>query len=193
MTESPDSTVVAPAPEIAPETLARLEYEAREKRGAHYALEICFLGFIGVIVVLAFIEALSYKIVSSRTPFVIMVPLLILIAVQARRLWRVRDQFHPGRRILIALKGEHRTFNKVVGFSGWMVVMVLIITVFGHYAGMFLFCVILMRFVADETWMMALLVAAGTTLFIYGVFEFIFNVDLYRGLVLRWFLGYRDF
>ena len=38
-----------------------------------------------------------------------------------------------------------------------------------------------------------MIVAAGTTLFVFGVFEFIFNIDLYRGLVLRWFLGYRDF
>ena len=45
-------------------------------------LEICFLGLVGLVVVAAFIEALGYKLVSSRTPFVIMAPLLILIAVQ---------------------------------------------------------------------------------------------------------------
>lgn len=166
---------------------------AQEPRGNLYALEICFLAFVGVVVALAFVEATSYKIVSSRTPFVIMAPLLILIAIHAWRLWSIRAEFHPGMRIYTAIKGGTRNFNKVVGFSGWLVGLVIIITVFGHYAGMFLFCVIMMRFLAGEKWVLTLVVAAGTTLFIYGVFEFIFNIDLYRGLVIRYFLGYRDF
>lgn len=163
------------------------------KRGNLYALEICFLAFIGLVVVIAFLEATTYKIVSSRTPFVIMVPLLILIAIHAGRLWRARAEFHPGRRIAMALRGKNATMNKVVGFSGWMVGLVIIITIFGHYVGVFLFCVILMRYLAAERMVLTLMVAAGTTLFIYGVFEFLFNIDLYRGLVMRWFLGYRDF
>lgn len=163
------------------------------RRGNLFALEICFLAFIGILVVFAFFEAMTYKIVSSRTPFVIMVPLLVLIAIHAGRLWRARAEFNPQLRISTALRGGNQTFNKVIGFAGWLVALVLIITVFGHYAGIFLFCVIMMRFVAGEDWKLVLLVAAGTTLFIYGVFEFIFNIDLYRGLVLRWFLGYRDF
>ena len=172
---------------------AELQDQARERRGAHFAAEICFLAFIGIIVVWAFIEALSYKIVSSRTPFVIMVPLLILITIHAGRLWKVRDEFHPGRRISSAIRGDNPIFSKIVVFSGWMVFLVGIITVCGHLVGVFVFCLILMRFVADESWELTLIGAAGTTLFLFTVFEFIFNIDLYRGLVLRWFLGYRDF
>lgn len=193
VTQPIESGPLQAAEQAREEAAEKMESDAREKRGTLYALEVCFLALIGVVVVVAFIEALSYKLVSSRTPFVIMVPLLILIAVQARRLWSGRAEFHPGRRIAVALRGGNPTFNKVIGFSGWMVGLVLIITIFGHYAGMFLFCAILMRFVAGERWVLTLIVAAGTTLFIFGVFEFIFNIDLDRGLVLRWFLGYRDF
>lgn len=170
-----------------------IEEAERARRGNLYALEICFLAFIGIVVVFFFFEAMTYKIVSSRTPFVIMVPLLILIAIHARRLWSARAEFSPQGRISTALRGSNQTFNKVIGFAGWLVALVLIITVFGHYAGIFLFCVIMMHFVAGENWKLTLMVAAGTTLFIFGVFEFLFNIDLYRGLVLRWFLGYRDF
>jgi hypothetical protein len=162
-------------------------------RGNLYALEIVFLGVIGLATVVAFAEALSYKLVSSRTPFVIMVPLFVLIAVHARRLWRVRHEFHPGTRLRIALSGGNAHLNKVVGFSGWMIGLVAMITAFGQYVGIFAFCVILMHFVARERWILTLAVAGATTFFIYGTFEYLFNIDLYRGLLFRWYLGYRDF
>lgn len=172
---------------------AQAEATAKDKRGNLYAAEICFLAFIGVIVVAAFLEATSYKIVSSRTPFVIMVPLLALIAIHAGRLWRIRSEFHPGRRIGGALRGGNKTLNKIVGFSGWMIMMLVVIAVLGHYAGIFLLCVVLMRFLEAESWVLTLAVAASTVLFIYGVFEIAFNIDLYRGLIPRYLMGFRDF
>jgi hypothetical protein len=50
-----------------------------------------------------------------------------------------------------------------------------------------------MHFLAGERWMLTLTIATGTTFFIYGTFEYLFNIDLYRGLLFRWYLGYRDF
>ena len=177
---------------IEPEDDAAL-IEARETQGRHFALEICFLAFIGAVTVVALLEATTYKLVSSRTPFVIMVPLLVLIVVHARRLWRVRDDFSPGRRIRAALGGQTEVANKVFGFSAWLVALTVAIIVFGHLAGVFLFCVVLMHFVADERWGLTLAVAAATTLFVWGVFEVAFDVELYRGLIIRYFMGYRDF
>ncbi len=165
----------------------------KDRRGNLYALEICFLAFVGIVVLAAFFEALTYKLVSSRTPLVIMVPLFILILVHARRLSKVREDLDVKARIRSALAGGNEHMNKVVGFSGWMVALVAIIVALGHLAGMFLFCVILMRFLAGESWKLTLIAAAVTTLFILGVFEYAFNIELYRGLLLRWYLGYRDF
>ncbi len=187
MTDTPDQTA-----QDADQTEDSILVD-KDRRGNLFAAEICFLAFIGVVVAAAFLEATTYKIVSSRTPFVIMVPLLILIAIHAVRLWRVRSEFHPKRRIAMALRGQNSAMNKIVGFSGWMVSMLVVITLLGHYAGVFLFCVVLMHFLEAERWKLTLLVAAGTALFIFGVFEIAFNIDLYRGLIPRWFLGYRDF
>ncbi len=50
-----------------------------------------------------------------------------------------------------------------------------------------------MRFLAGEKWWLTLVLAGGTTFFIFGVFEYVFNVDLYRGLIVRYYLGFRDF
>lgn len=165
----------------------------RHPRGHLYALEILFLAFIAVFVLIAFSEALTYKLVSSRTPFVIMAPLAILIVIHGVRLWRVREDFRPGARIREALSGSNKSLNSVLGISAWMLGMVAMILVLGHYAGIFLFCMILMRHLAGEKWMLALAVAAGATFFIFLVFEYLFNIDLYRGLIIRYFLGFRDF
>jgi hypothetical protein len=187
-----ESETIAAADNARDEAEARMAKE-RDQRSNLFAIEICFLAFISFVVVIAFVEALSYKIVSSRTPFVIMVPLLILIVVHMRRLWKIRVHFDPKVRIAAALRGGDAKMNKIAVFSGWMVALVIMITIFGHHAGVFLFCVILMRFIAGESWKLTLIVAAGTVLFIFGVFEFVFNIELYRGLIVRWFLGYRDF
>ncbi len=166
---------------------------SREKLGGLYALEICFLTIIGVVVALAFVEALSYELVSSRTPFVIMAPLFVLIVIHACRLWRVRAEFDVGARLRAAFSGRAREFNKVVGISAWMAALVLMVWALGHYAGIFLFCVILMRLLRRERWVLTLGVAVVTTLIVFGLFEYVFNIELYRGLVVRYFLGFRDF
>ncbi len=176
-----------------PETSPEAVEAAKTRHGNMFALEICFLAFIAVVTVAAFFEALTYKLVSSRTPFVIMAPLFVLIVIHARRLWRVREEFDVKARLSSALGGRTPGFNGVLGISAWMVALVLMILILGHYAGIFLFCAILMRFLAGESWGLTILTAAATTLFIFGVFEYIFNIDLYRGLIVRYFLGFRDF
>jgi cell division protein FtsW (lipid II flippase) len=45
-------------------------------------LELVFITFIGLVVVGALVAALNYDFISARAPLVIMVPLLILIAMQ---------------------------------------------------------------------------------------------------------------
>lgn len=162
-------------------------------RGNIFTLEIVFLGVIGLVTLAAFFQALNYKLVSARTPFVIMAPLFILIVLHALRLWRIRHEFHPGMRLRTALAGGNPHLNKVAVFSAWLFGLLAMIMVLGHVLGAFLYCVILMRFLAGESWKMALTVGVAVTLFLYGTFEYLFNIDLYRGLILRWYLGFRDF
>jgi len=165
----------------------------RERAGRYYALEICFLAFIAVVTLVFLWQATGYKLVSSRTPFVIMVPLLALIVVHARRLWRIRADFRPQARIRAALSGATPEVNSVFRISLWMTLLVFMIWVLGHVVGIAVFCIILMRFLAKESWPLTLIVTILTAAFIYGVFEYAFNIDLYRGLILRYFLGFRDF
>ncbi len=156
-------------------------------------LEIVFLGIVGLVVLAAFLEALSYELVSSRTPFVIMAPLFLLILIHGFRLWRVRREVDMARRLRLALAGRTAQFNKVAAMSGWMAALIAVIAALGHYAGIFLFGVWLMAVLAKERLWFALAVVGVTTALIYGIFEIGFNVELYRGLLWRWYAGYRDF
>jgi hypothetical protein len=83
--------------------------------------------------------------------------------------------------------------NRVVAMSGWMVALMIMITVIGHYAGIVIFGFLLTWYLARERFWLAAAVTAATALFIFLVFEYGFNVDLYRGLLFRYFAGYRDF
>lgn len=157
------------------------------------SLEICFLTVIGVTVVAAFFEALTYQLVSSRTPFVIMAPLFVLTIIHARRLFAMRDRSDFTRRVGIALRGENRSLNKVLAMSGWMVALVGMITVIGHYAGIIIFGFLLTRVLARERLILAVVVTLATAALIFVIFEYGFNIELYRGLLFRYFAGYRDF
>ena len=81
---------------------------------ARRSLEICFLAFVGILVLMAFAQAISYELVSSRTPFVIMVPLLILIGVPGAAA-AARRRRVGGRRdgIRATLRGENPVFSKL--------------------------------------------------------------------------------
>lgn len=168
------------------------ERQDKSKQGNNYALEICFLTCVGLVALAAFADATSYEIVSSRTPFVIMGPLFLLIAIQAIRLRSARHDFNPRRRISEALTGRIPDFNMGVRLCGLMVGLVFMIWILGHYAGAFLFCLIVMR-LAGEEWVLSACIAAITTLFIYGVFELLFDIRMYRGLIIRHLLGFRVF
>lgn len=181
----------APAAPAAPPREARDEKATHE--GRMLTLEICFLGLIGLLVVGAFLQATTYALVSARTPFVIMVPLFLLIVVQARRLWALRHAARLSETLADLAAGRLASFNKVLRFCGWMAGLMAAIILLGHYAGLLLFCFATMRLAARERLGLAVAVAIGATAVLYLVFEYGFNVELYRGLIPRWFMGYRDF
>jgi|GEM_PF-620078 hypothetical protein len=162
---------------------------ARDK----YALEVIFLGIVGLIVIAAFFDATSYDIVSSRTPFVIIVPLLGLIGLQALRLSRSEHRGHVRARISRAMSGQHLYFNKVFSIVLLSVGLMIAAIVFGHYVAIAVFIFVLSGVIAKEPMRLSLIVALVCTALIYLLFEVGFDIELYRGLIVRYFQGYRVF
>ena len=175
--------------EIDPQTPKPKVDEAPRQFSANLPLEVCFLAFVGILTVAAFFEALTYAMVSARTPFVIMVPLFALIVLHAVRIYRARSQADIAERLLAVVRGHMTDFNKVLVLSGWFVAILVMIVVFGHYVGVFFFSFLLMWYAGKESLKLSTIVAVCSTLFIYLVFEIAFDIEFYRGLILRYFQG----
>ncbi len=159
---------------------------------ARATLEFCFVSFIGIVVLSAFVAALNYDFVSARAPLFVMVPLLILIGAQWLRGLRARAVTGHGLlRIELskALRGRNRNLNIAVGFVGWMALLLVLIFVIGHYAGITAFMFVLLRLVSKESTRLSVLVTAGVTIVLYLLFEHVFNIELYRGLLLGLLAG----
>ncbi|KMK65041.1 hypothetical protein [Puniceibacterium sp. IMCC21224] len=178
--------------EAAADPGAVLQDETERRKGL-ITLEICFLAFIGVLVFAAFLEATSYSIVSSRTPFVIMVPLFALIVVQGYRLGKRREDSDFVTQLRRVCGGGHAHFSKVLSMCCWMVALMVLILIFGHLVGIAAFSFALMWWVAKEKFLLAACVAVGTTFALYVLFEIGFDVELYKGMIYRYFAGYRLF
>lgn len=161
--------------------------------GDLFSLEVIFLCFVGGLVILAFVEATTYKLVSSRTPFVIMVPLMILIVVQMLRVASGEHGQGIRARAGRALRGGNALINAMTGISLWMAAYGIFMLLAGHYVASFAFIALLVRRAAREPLKLALILAACTTAAVFVVFEYGFQIELYRGLIYRWFAGYRVF
>ncbi len=149
------------------------------------ALELMFISIVGLIIVGAFIVALNYDFVSARAPLVIMVPLLILIAMQFIKIRRRAEHHVVAMQLSQALSGRSSEFNAVLRFVAFMTILLLLIYVAGHYVGISLFMFVMMYRISREHPIFALLVSIGMTVLIYFLFEYGFNIQLYRGYLAR--------
>lgn len=149
-------------------------------------LELVFISITGVLVLCAFGAALTYDTVSAIGPFCIMIPLLILIAVQFRRTLRASRADKVRADLAQVVTGGNRVFNAAAIFVGWMAVLVGLIFVAGHYVGIALFMFVLLRWISGERALLSAAISAGATLLIYLLFEFGFKIEMYRGIIDRW-------
>lgn len=173
--------------------MLRLRALRQDERVNRLALEVCFIAVVAVIAIAAFIEAFSYQLVSSRTPFVFLVPLLLLIGFQIFRLWRAPDAAAVKDRIVAAITGKNEAFGKIVTILTWLAIAFGTIILFGHYAGLGLLMLVLMRRIAKEKWRLTLIIVGSMIAIIFLTFELGFDIELYRGMVFRYFAGYRIF
>ena len=157
------------------------------------ALDLAFILAIGALMTGAFISALTYDFVSGRTPIVILIPLLIMIAIQ------IKKSYHAGGFADIAhafnemISGKILEFNGVAGFFAWMILLLVLIFLVGHYAGMIIFMFMLLHMVAGEKLGLSITIAVSVTLSIYLLFEQVFGIALSRGLVYQVWNGYSIF
>lgn len=152
-------------------------------------LELYFIVVIGLIVAAAFISAMSYEFVSARTPLVVMLPLIVLIAAQFIRAKKASENVDVRSVLSTVTKGDNQTFNRAAGFIGWMILLLALIVVAGHYAGIAILMFVLLRLVSKEQILFSLALSTVVTVVIFLLFELGFDIELHRGAIFRIWAG----
>ena len=147
--------------------------------------EFIFIIVVAAISLAALLAALSYDIISALAPLCILVPLLILVAIQLNRTRKVAHLTDVNAELRRVFTGQRQRFRAIAALTGWMAFLLATIFIAGHYAGMILFLLIMLRKVSAESWRMTLIVSVLTTAAIYALFEYVFNLELYRGLIFN--------
>ena len=156
------------------------------------ATEVWFLACLGALVLAAFMEAFRYEVVSSRTPFVIMTPLLFLMVLQA---WRTRSASRAARAgdMPVAGSATDGDAGNIGSMLFSMAALFVLIAVLGHFPGILIYCFLSMHLLAREKPVVSAIVSISATAALFAVFELAFNIEMYDGLVFRYLQGYRDF
>jgi hypothetical protein len=159
--------------------------------GNKKTLELVFSLFIGLLVLSAFISSLMYDLVSARTPLVILTPLLLLSGLNIKRAWSNASGYIDIKSdMLNVFQFKNKEFNAVAGFFGWMVFLLGLIFITGHYVGATVFMFFLIYLVSEEKLSLAIIISIMISFIIYMLFEHLFNIELYRGLIYRIWAGY---
>jgi len=161
-----------------------------EKDEKEHILQLFFISLLGLVFVSAFIEAWGYSISSALAPLIILVPLLVLVGFQLVHYVSAARGLNIVGTVAQVAGGHNMTFNKVVVFCIWIVFLLMLIFVAGHYAGIAAFMYILLKYIAKEKTLLAVAIAGGVTLFIYILFEHVLGMELYRGMIYRISAGY---
>ena len=69
----------------------------------------------------------------------------------------------------------------------------LLILLGGHYAGLAIFMFCMLKLVSGKELFFSLAVSASITLLLFILFEFGFDIEMYRGLLYRLYKGYALF
>jgi len=154
-------------------------------------LELYFMIGTGLIFVAALVGALNYEFIPASTPVFILIPLLVLTGVQINSARRVLQTSRTSVKLPGSSVSENNYMARAVMLVAWTVLLLGLIILAGHYAGIALFMFMLLRQDSKNDWVFALAVATVTTLVLFILFEIGFDIELYRGLIYRALVGYK--
>ncbi len=164
--------------------------EADKVTGNKTTLELFFITLLGLAFGCALIAAFTYGSISAQAPLVILGPLLLLVGAQINRTRKATKTKTVVADFSCAVRGKNPKFSKAASMTGWIVMLMLLIYIAGHYVGIAAFMFILLNVVSKEGRLLSAMVSAGVTVVIYFLFEHGFNIEMYRGLIYDFLFGY---
>lgn len=156
------------------------------KAGRLLRTEMIVLALVFVLVSAACIETILAGLVDPVLPLLIVLPLQLLIVSQFLRSATFSKALKKPDQTLSASK--RLTNLLAAGPLLWLAILLI-----GHFAALFLFVAGLMGSVKEERWRVAMTVATLTVAVLWSFFSLLIGADMFDGLILRYFSGYRDF
>ncbi len=121
---------------------------------------------------------------TRRAPLIVMIPLAAMLLGQlvliVKNLHRV-SLAHPEQRGLLKINRQaiYRAFQILL----WLVLLLGMIYVGGHLAGIAVSLFLFLRFVCNDSWRTAICVSAGLAAGLYILFERLLMIPLYNGAI----------
>jgi len=156
-------------------------------------LEVIFVALLILVLVAAIFEAWTYSFVAARPPLIILGVALLLVIIQARRLRKGIVGVLIGEELKKSLQKKDSVVRKVAAITGCMLALVAAMVVAGQHIAVGLFIFILMYYVSKESFKLSFNVALGTIAVIFLLFEWVLDIELYRGIVYLLLNGYKVF
>ena len=158
--------------------------------GNKTTLELFFITLLGLAFGCALIAALTYDFISAQAPLVVLAPLLLLVGAQINRTRKATNAKTVVADFSRAVRGKNPKFSKAAGMTGWIVMLMLVIFIAGHYVGIAAFMFILLYVISKEGRLLSALVSAGVTGTIFFLCEHGLYVASLRGLISILMSGY---
>ena len=156
-------------------------------------VEMYFISAAGIVFALSLLIALSYDTLPAMTPVFILLPLLLLTALQINRSRILAANTRSSTGSTRPVFNREGQLGKMLKIITWTVLLLGLIVIAGHYAGILIFMFLLLKMESTTGATLALAIAASVTLVLYILFEMVFDTGLYRGLVYRLISGYKLF
>ncbi len=150
-----------------------------------HRIEKVFSWFLFLLFIFLFVMTWHYGARARLAPLLMLVPGIILTGIQ---LWRIHHRPDLIKEEGVAEEDEESyeitaPFDQERWMVGWFVAVTIMIWLAGFLVATPLFLTLYLRFWAKESWLLTLLLAGLSTLFIYLIIEVAFNIILYRGLL----------
>lgn len=146
--------------------------------------DLWFCLFLLALLAVFFIAAGGYKPVTRRAPLLVMIPLAVMLLGQLvlilKKLKRINIS-HPEQSGLLQI--NHQEVRRAFQILLCLMLLLGMIYVGGHLAGIAMFLFLFLRLVCKDPWRTVIYVSAGSVAALYILFERLLMIPLYKGVI----------
>ena len=164
----------------------------KEKAASREDLRLEVLFIIALLALMAtfFIMSIGYPTAARVMPYVFMIPLTIILISQLIRVLNLYRSLPAPDDQISEMDSLIKQLSKKKSVKGyflvlWMIVFLILINLVGIVFGIGIFLICFLRFISEEPWRVALLIGIIVPAVIHILFQVLFGIILYPGLIGR--------